>query len=82
MFTLDLVSPWGRSFEDFRRMFALSDADLRLRILGCADGPASFNVEFTESIMKTARARMTTRKGWAVPLLVAFLSTAKLSHGQ
>ena len=26
-------------------MFALSDADLRLRILGCADGPASFNAE-------------------------------------
>jgi len=28
-------------------MFALSDADLRLRILGCADGPASFNAEAT-----------------------------------
>ena len=26
-------------------MFALSDADLGLRILGCADGPASFNAE-------------------------------------
>jgi hypothetical protein len=27
-------------------MFALSDADhLKLRILGCADGPASFNAE-------------------------------------
>ena len=28
-------------------MFALSDADLQLRILGCADGPASFNAEAT-----------------------------------
>ena len=28
-------------------MFALSDADLRLRILSCADGPASFNAEST-----------------------------------
>jgi hypothetical protein len=28
-------------------MFALSDADLRLRILGCAEGPASFNTEAT-----------------------------------
>jgi hypothetical protein len=28
-------------------MFALSDADLGLRILGCADGPASFNAEST-----------------------------------
>jgi hypothetical protein len=45
MFTLDQVVPWGRSFEEYRRMFALSDADLQLRILGCADGPASFNAE-------------------------------------
>ena len=28
-------------------MFALSDEDLRLKILGCADGPASFNAEST-----------------------------------
>lgn len=28
-------------------MFAMSDADLQLRILGCADGPASFNAEST-----------------------------------
>lgn len=28
-------------------MFALSDADLKTRILGCADGPASFNAEAT-----------------------------------
>jgi hypothetical protein len=28
-------------------MFALSDTDLQLRILGCADGPASFNAEST-----------------------------------
>ena len=29
-------------------MFALSEADLRLRILSCADGPASFNAESTQ----------------------------------
>ena len=45
MFTLNRVVPWGRSFEEYRRMFALSDADLQLKILGCADGPASFNAE-------------------------------------
>jgi hypothetical protein len=28
-------------------MFALGDSELRLRILGCADGPASFNAEST-----------------------------------
>lgn len=47
MFTLDHVVPWGRSFDEYRRMFMLIDADLRLRILGCADGPASFNAEAT-----------------------------------
>jgi len=43
MFTLDGIEPWGRSFDEYRFMFALSDMDLGLRILGCADGPASFN---------------------------------------
>lgn len=39
--------PWGRNLDEYRRMFALSDADLRGRILGCSDGPASFNAELT-----------------------------------
>jgi len=47
MFTLEQVVPWGRSFDEYCRMFALSDADLTLRILGCGDGPASFNAEAT-----------------------------------
>ena len=47
MFTLDQVVPWGRSFDEYRRMFALTDADLGLKILGCGDGPASFNAEAT-----------------------------------
>jgi hypothetical protein len=47
MFTLDQVVPWGRSFDEYRRMFALSDEDLRGRILGCGDGPASFNASAT-----------------------------------
>jgi hypothetical protein len=47
MFTLDQIVPWGRSFDEYRRMFALSDGDLRSRILGCADGPASFNADAT-----------------------------------
>ena len=45
MFTLDRVVPWGRSFDEYRHMFALSEIDLRSRILGCADGPAGFNAE-------------------------------------
>jgi hypothetical protein len=47
MFTLDRVVPWGRSFNEYSRMFALTEADLRGHILGCADGPASFNAEAT-----------------------------------
>jgi hypothetical protein len=43
MFTLDQIVPWGRSFDEYRAMFALSDGDLRSTMLGCADGPASFN---------------------------------------
>lgn len=44
-FTLDQVVPWGRSFDEYRRMFALSENDLARRILSCGDGPASFNGE-------------------------------------
>ncbi|BBL76207.1 class I SAM-dependent methyltransferase [Methylomagnum ishizawai] len=46
-FSLDQAVPWGRSFEEYRAMFALSEADLQRRILGCGDGPAGFNREWT-----------------------------------
>jgi hypothetical protein len=39
------AAPWGRSFDEYRRMFALTNEDLNRTILGCADGPASFNAE-------------------------------------
>lgn len=42
---LEDIVPWGRSFEEYVRMFALAGADLDGRILGCGDGPASFNAE-------------------------------------
>lgn len=41
------VVPWGRSFSEYTNMFCLSDEDLRKSILGCSDGPASFNVELS-----------------------------------
>ena len=44
---LSQVVPWGRSMAEYARMFALSDCDMGKRILGCADGPASFNAEMT-----------------------------------
>jgi hypothetical protein len=42
-FQLDQIVPWGRSFDEYVRMFSLTDNDLKKRILGCGDGPASFN---------------------------------------
>jgi hypothetical protein len=48
MFTLTQIVPLGRSFDEYRRMFALSDIDLGRKIVGCADGPASFNAEATQ----------------------------------
>jgi hypothetical protein len=46
-FTIDRVYPWGRTLDEYRRMFALSDGDLAGRIVAVADGPASFNAEMT-----------------------------------
>jgi len=47
-FSLDRVVPWGRSFDEYVAMFALNEEDLGRRILGCGDGPASFNSVLTK----------------------------------
>lgn len=47
-FTLDTVVPWGRSYDEYVRMFGLTGNDLGSRILGCGDGPAAFNSELTK----------------------------------
>ncbi|MHB8368986.1 MAG: hypothetical protein ACYDBP_04740 [Leptospirales bacterium] len=47
-FSLNEVVPWGRSFEEYVSMFSLSREDLAQDILGCADGPASFNTRLTK----------------------------------
>jgi hypothetical protein len=47
-FQYETVVPWGRSFEEYQRMFALTEEELGLRILGCADGPAGFNAHMAE----------------------------------
>jgi len=44
-FQLREIVPWGRSFTEYKKMLSLSEADLDGRILGCGDGPASFNAE-------------------------------------
>jgi hypothetical protein len=45
---LEKVVPWGRTLEEYKSMFSLSETDLNAKILGCGDGPASFNTEMTE----------------------------------
>lgn len=42
---LEKVVPWGRSLDEYVRMFALTSDELNLKILDCAGGPASFNAE-------------------------------------
>jgi SAM-dependent methyltransferase len=44
-FKYEEAVPWGRSFDDYQHMFHLTYEDLGRSILGCADGPASFNAE-------------------------------------
>ena len=44
---LEKVVPFGRSLDEYRRLFALSEGDLQKNVVGIADGPASFNAEMT-----------------------------------
>lgn len=39
------IVPWGRNLDEYIHMFDLSNADLEKSVLGCGDGPASFNIE-------------------------------------
>lgn len=69
-FELSQVLPWGRSFDEYVAMFDLSEEDLDMKILGCADGPASFNVEMNrrgrcvvscDPIYRFSRKQLSTR---------------------
>lgn len=53
---LKSIVPFGRSFEDYTRMFGLSASDLSGRILGAGDGPAGFNAEATRQRMQVISA--------------------------
>jgi len=44
---LSEIVPWGRTLEEYIRMFSLDEKDLTGKILGVGDGPASFNAEMT-----------------------------------
>ncbi|MGC9504065.1 class I SAM-dependent methyltransferase [Baaleninema sp.] len=47
--TLKQVVPWGRSLDDYIRMFNLIKEDFHGRILDCGGGPSSFNTEATQA---------------------------------
>lgn len=47
-FKLEKAVPWGRTFDEYVSMFKLSEPDLKESILGCGDGPASFNSSLTK----------------------------------
>ena len=42
---LNQVIPFGRSLDEYQKMFAFSDGDLKRKMVGVGDGPASFNAE-------------------------------------
>ena len=42
------IKPWGRSYKEYLQMFNLTESELNLNILGCADGPASFNSKMSK----------------------------------
>ena len=45
IFKLENIVPWGRSFDEYKKMFSLQEEDLNLPIIDCGGGPSSFNVE-------------------------------------
>lgn len=45
---LEQVVPFGRSLDEYVKMFNLTEQDLQKSILGVGDGPASFNAEGTQ----------------------------------
>ncbi|NQZ57505.1 MAG: SAM-dependent methyltransferase [Lentisphaeraceae bacterium] len=42
------VVPFGRSLDEYRKIFSLTADDLQKNILSVADGPASFNAELSK----------------------------------
>ena len=44
-FQLNNVVPWGRNMEEYKSMFLLNEEDMKKKIAGFGDGPASFNFE-------------------------------------
>ena len=47
-FELKNTVPWGRTLEEYKNMFSLTDSDLNKQIISFGDGPASFNYKMTK----------------------------------
>ncbi len=47
-FELKNTVPWGRTLEEYSKMFNLTESDIDKRIISFGDGPASFNYEMNE----------------------------------
>lgn len=47
-YELSSVVPWGRTLEEYKTMFNLSEEELKKSIASFGDGPASFNLEMTK----------------------------------
>ncbi len=47
-FELKNTIPWGRTMDEYKSMFNLTDSDINKRIISFGDGPASFNMEMTK----------------------------------
>lgn len=45
---LEKVVPFGRTLNEYIKMFNITQYDLKKRLLGVGDGPASFNAEATQ----------------------------------
>lgn len=45
------IVPWGRLKEEYVQMFNLTKEELESTILGCGDGPSSFNSESSSNVV-------------------------------
>lgn len=80
---------WGRSAEEYRLMFNLRDQDLRVRVLGCGDGPASFNAAVRESggfavsvdpLYEFSRTQIEARIETLAPQVLVYLEEHKRNY--
>lgn len=53
---LKQIVPWGRDFLEYSDMFSLSSLGPNDSVLGCGDGPASFNAESTAKGIRVTSA--------------------------